>query len=36
MNPRTLRLANNPVIVASERGSCTDTELGEVSSQFRH
>ena len=27
MNPRTLRLANNPAIVAAERGSCTDTEL---------
>jgi hypothetical protein len=36
MNPRTLRLANNPGIVATERGSCTESELGEVSSQFRH
>jgi len=35
MNPRTLRIANNPVIVA-ERGSCTDTELGEVFTQIRH
>jgi hypothetical protein len=31
-----LRLANNPGIVAAERGSCTESELGEVSSQFRH
>ena len=36
MNPRTLRLANNPGIVAAERGSCDDTELGQVTSQFRH
>jgi len=36
MNPRTLRLANNPGIVAAERGNCTDTEQGEVSFQFRH
>jgi hypothetical protein len=36
MNSRTLRLANNPVIVAAERGSCTDTELDQVSFQFRH
>ncbi len=36
MNSRTLRLANNPGIVAAERGNCTDTELGEVSFQFRH
>jgi hypothetical protein len=35
MNPRTLRIANNPAIV-SERGSCTDSELSEVSSQIRH
>jgi hypothetical protein len=36
MNPRTLRLAANPGIVAAERGSCTDTELGQVTTQFRH
>ncbi|HEY5566072.1 MAG TPA: hypothetical protein VIM81_02345, partial [Gammaproteobacteria bacterium] len=30
MNPRTLRLTNRPTMI-SERGSCTDTELGEVS-----
>ena len=35
MNPRTLRIANNPAIIA-ERGSCTDSELSEVSSQIRH
>jgi len=35
MNPRILRLANNPAII-SERGSCTDSELAEVSSQIRH
>jgi hypothetical protein len=35
MNPRTLRLTNNPAIIA-ERGACTDTELGEVSTQIRH
>ncbi len=35
MNPRTLRLANNQTII-SERGSCTDVELGEVSTQIRH
>jgi hypothetical protein len=35
MNPRTLRIANNPAIIA-ERGSCTDTELGEVFTQIRH
>jgi hypothetical protein len=35
MNPRTLRLTNRPTII-SERGSCSDSELGEVSSQIRH
>jgi hypothetical protein len=35
MNPRTLRLMANPAIIA-ERGSCTDTELGEVTTQIRH
>jgi hypothetical protein len=35
MNPRTLRLTNRPAIIA-ERGSCTDTELAEVSTQIRH
>jgi hypothetical protein len=35
MNPRTLRIANNPTII-SERGSCTDGELEEVSTQIRH
>jgi hypothetical protein len=35
MNPRILRIANNPTIIA-ERGSCSDSELAEVSSQIRH
>ena len=35
MNPRTLRLTNRPAII-SERGSCTDTELAEVTTQIRH
>jgi hypothetical protein len=35
MPARTLRLSNNPVIIA-ERGSCTESELKEVSTQFRH
>jgi hypothetical protein len=35
MNPRTLRLAANPTIIA-ERGACTDVELAEVTSQIRH
>jgi hypothetical protein len=35
MNPRTLRLTNRPAII-SERGSCTDSELGEVTTQIRH
>jgi hypothetical protein len=36
MNPRTLRLTARPAIVATERGSCTDTEHAEVSTQIRH
>jgi hypothetical protein len=35
MNPRILQVSNNPTIIA-ERGSCTDTELEEVSTQIRH
>ena len=35
MNPRVLQISNRPTII-SERGSCTDTELGEVSTQIRH
>jgi hypothetical protein len=35
MPPRTLRLANAPTLVA-ERGSCTESELKEVSTQMRH
>jgi hypothetical protein len=35
MNPRTLRLTARPAIIA-ERGSCTDTEHAEVSTQIRH
>ena len=35
MNPRILRIANNPAIV-SERGSCVDGEREEVSTQIRH
>jgi hypothetical protein len=35
MPARTLRISNNPVIVA-ERGSCTESELKEVSTQMRH
>jgi hypothetical protein len=35
MPARTLRLSNAPTIIA-ERGSCSQSELGEVSSQFRH
>jgi hypothetical protein len=35
MPPRTLRIANNPVIIP-ERGSCTESELHEVSTQMRH
>ena len=35
MHPRILQLSNNPTII-SEQGSCTETELDEVSSQIRH
>ncbi|HEX6999921.1 MAG TPA: hypothetical protein VF322_17450 [Gammaproteobacteria bacterium] len=35
MNPRILRLSEQPTIIP-ERGSCTDTELAEVSTQIRH
>jgi hypothetical protein len=35
MNPRTLRLTNRPTIIP-ERGSCSDSELAEVSTQIRH
>ena len=35
MPARTLRLSNGNTIVA-ERGSCTESELKEVSSQMRH
>jgi hypothetical protein len=35
MNPRVLQISNNPTII-SERGSCTDSELEEVSTQIRH
>jgi hypothetical protein len=35
MHPRILQISNQPTIIA-ERGSCTDTELDEVSTQLRH
>ncbi|HEX7080413.1 MAG TPA: hypothetical protein VF329_05320 [Gammaproteobacteria bacterium] len=35
LHPRTLQLSDNPTII-SERGSCTDTELKEVTTQIRH
>jgi hypothetical protein len=35
MNPRILQVSDRPTII-SERGSCTDTELEEVSTQIRH
>jgi len=35
MNPRTLRISDRPAII-SERGSCVDGELEEVSTQIRH
>ena len=35
MNSRTLRLTARPATIA-ERGSCTDTEHAEVSTQIRH
>jgi hypothetical protein len=33
--PRILRLSNTPAIIG-ERGSCTESELKEVSTQMRH
>jgi hypothetical protein len=35
MPARTLRIANTNTLIA-ERGSCTESELKEVSSQMRH
>jgi hypothetical protein len=35
LTPRVMQLSNNDTVIA-ERGSCTDTEHGEVSSQYRH
>ena len=35
MPARTLRLSNGNTIIP-ERGSCTESELKEVSSQYRH
>ena len=35
MNRRILALSDNATIIA-ERGACTDVELGEVSTQWRH
>jgi hypothetical protein len=35
MNPRVLQISERPTIIA-ERGSCTDTELKEVTTQIRH
>ena len=35
LHPRTLQISNRLTIIR-ERGSCTDTELGEVSTQIRH
>lgn len=35
MHPRTLRISDRPMIIP-ERGSCTETELEEVSTQIRH
>lgn len=35
MNPQVLQLSGNPTIIA-ERGSCTDTELHNVTTQIRH
>ena len=34
-HPRTLQLSDQPTLIA-ERGSCTDTELAEVTTQIRH
>jgi hypothetical protein len=35
LHPRILQISDRPTIIA-ERGSCTDTELEEVSTQIRH
>ncbi len=35
MHPRILQTTNNPTIIA-ERGSCTETELDQVTTQIRH
>ena len=35
MNPRVLQLSDRPTLI-SERGSCTDVEHAEVSTQIRH
>jgi len=35
LHPRVMQISGNPTIIA-ERGSCTETELGEVSTQIRH
>jgi hypothetical protein len=35
LHPRILQISDRPTII-SERGSCTDTELEEVSTQIRH
>jgi hypothetical protein len=35
LHPRILQTSNNPTTIA-ERGSCTDTELDQVSTQIRH
>jgi hypothetical protein len=35
LDPRVLGLSNNPTIIA-ERGACTDVELDEVATQWRH
>ena len=35
LHPRILQLSDNPTIIP-EQGSCTETELDEVSSQIRH
>jgi hypothetical protein len=37
MTPRVLRLVDRPdAVIIAERGSCTEVELGEVSTQIRH
>ena len=35
LTPRVMQLSNNDTVI-SERGSCTDTEHDQVSSQYRH